>query len=120
VTPDEIRDYLAHIRKTVAESRAVVEQARLRIRETDRLLERQGLTREQVRNFRLTRDQIQMANEELARRGLPPVECDDAAFDFGAAARELREADSPAGPPVEDELAERRRKFVNFMQEYRL
>jgi len=120
VTPDEIKDYLARIRKTVAESRAVVEQARLRIQETDRLLEKQGLTREQVRNFKLTRDQIQLANEELARRGLPPVECDDASFDFDAATRELRAAEEPSEPPVEDELAERRRKFGNFMQEYRL
>jgi len=120
MTPDEIKEYLARIRKTVADSRELVSQAQLRIQETDRLLEKQGLTREQVRHFKLTRDQIQLANEELARRGLPPVECDDASFDFGAATRELREAEEPSEPPVEDELAERRRKFGNFMQEYRL
>lgn len=116
----EVKDYLAGIRKTIADSEALVEQARLRIAETDRLLASQGLTREQVLGFRVTRDQLLVVNEELRRRGLPPIEDDEAAFDFRAATDELRAADRPAAPPAGDELAERQRKFGVFMQDYRL
>ena len=116
----EVKDYLAGIRKTIADSEALVEQARLRIVETDRLLAAQGLTREQVLGFKVTRDQLLVVNEELRRRGLPPLEDDEAAFDFRAATDELRAADRPAAPSAGDELAERQRKFGVFMQDYRL
>lgn len=116
---EEVKEYLAKIRKTIAESNAMIEQANLRIQETDRLLASQGLTREQVKNFRVSRDQVQLANEELRRRGLPPIEQDDAAFDFRAAMEEVRAAE-PEDAVTSDELAERQRKFGNFMQEYRL
>lgn len=120
MTPAEVKEYLAKIRKTVADSRALVEQAQLRMQETDRFLAKQGLTREQVRNFKVSREHLLAVNEELARRGLPPVEDDERDFDFGAATRQLREADASPEPPAGDELAERRRKFGAFMQEYRL
>lgn len=116
----EVKDYLAGIRKTIADSEALVEQARLRIAETDRLLAAQGLTREQVLGFKVTRDQLLVVNEELRRRGLPPLEDDEAAFDFRAATDELRAAERPAAPSAGDELAERQRKFGVFMQDYRL
>ena len=118
---EELNEYLAGIRKTIAESNAMVEQARLRIAETDRLLESQGLTREQVLGFQVSHEAMLAVNEELRRRGLPPIEGDDAAFDFAAATDELRAADrAPSPPPPGDELAERQRKFGAFMQEYRL
>jgi len=120
MTPEEVQEYLAKVRKTVADSRAMVEQARLRIQETDRLLEKQGLTREKLRDMKITREHVLLVNEELTRRGLPPIETDDASFDFNAATRELRAAEAPVEPPVDDELAERQRKFGAFMQEYRL
>ena len=117
---EEVKEYLAGIRKTIAESNAMVEQARLRIQETDRLLESQGLTREQVLGFKVSPEAMLAANEELRRRGLPPIEADDASFDFAAATDELRAADRAPTPPPGDELAERQRKFGAFMQEYRL
>ena len=117
---EEVKEYLAGIRKTIAESNAMVEQARLRIQETDRLLESQGLTREQVLGFKVSPEAMLAANEELRRRGLPPIEADDAAFDFAAATDELRAADRTPAPPPGDELAERQRKFGVFMQNYRL
>ena len=49
---DDLDEYLARIRKTIAESEALVAQTELRMRETDRLLESQGLTREQVLSLR--------------------------------------------------------------------
>ena len=42
----DVQAYLARIRKTIAESQNLVSQAELRIAETDRMLESQGLTRE--------------------------------------------------------------------------
>lgn len=120
MTEEEVKGYLAGIRKTIADSNALIDQAKLRIAETDRLLAREGLTREQVLGFRITRDQMLAVNEELRRRGLPPLEDDEAAFDFGAATAELRAADRPVEPPTDDALAERQRKFGAFMQEYRL
>ncbi len=87
--PDQqLDEYLARIRKTIAESEALVEQAELRMHETDRLLESQGLTREQVMALRFTKEQKLAVNEELKRRGLPPLEDDGAEVD-----------DDPAAPP---------------------
>ena len=76
-TKDELEEYLAGIRKTIAESEAMVQQAELRMAETDRLLAAQGLTREQVMNFRITAEQRRLVNDELKRRGLPVLDEDE-------------------------------------------
>ena len=70
----ELNAYLARIRKTIADSQALVSQAELRMAETDRFLEQQGLTREQVLAMRFTDEQRQLVNAELARQGLPPLD----------------------------------------------
>ena len=76
--PDqELDEYLARIRRTIAESEALVQQTELRMAETDRLLESQGLTREQVLALRFSKEQKLVVNEELKRRGLPPIEDGD-------------------------------------------
>jgi len=120
----EIDELMARTRKTIAESTALVDQAHLRIAETDRMLAAHGLTREQVLSLNFTREQKLAANEELKRMGLPPFEDDDAAFDFNAATARLRDdnlSDPPEPEPVRDDtLAERQRKFGNFMQTYRI
>lgn len=117
---EEIKEYLAKIRKTIDESNALIEQAKLRIAETDRFLEQQGLTREEVLKYNPTREQIIAVNEELKRRGLPPLQEDELSLSFDSATEALRNAEMPTETPVDDELAERRRKFGNFMQEFRL
>lgn len=120
---DEIKEYLAKIRKSIAESEALVEQAGLRIQETDRFLASQGLTREEVLKFNPTREQLLAVNEELRRRGLPPLEDDEAAFNFDAATDELRrvaQVDAETETGNTDELAARQRKFGTFMQQYRI
>ena len=66
--------YLARIRKTIEASNRLVEQVGLRIRETDRMLEQQGLTREQVMAMHFSEAQMEAANAELKRRGLDPIE----------------------------------------------
>lgn len=117
---EDIKEYLAKVRKTIADSQAAIDAANLRIQETDRLLASQGLTREQVLGFRVTREQMLAVNEELRRRGLPPLEDDEKAFDFNAATASLRDqADEPSTDPG-DLLAERQRRFGNLMHDIRL
>ena len=70
----DIQAYLARIRKTVEASKNLVSQVQLRIAETDRMLESQGLTREQVMNMRFSEAQMEAANNELKRRGMDPLE----------------------------------------------
>ena len=119
-TPAEVKEYLATIRKTVADSQAAIDAAQLRLKETDRLLESQGLTREQVLNFKVTPAHRLAVNEELRRRGLPPLEDDTAAGDFDAATAQLRsEAVAPHVEPEADPT-DRPRRFANLMHEFRI
>ena len=71
---NEIDECLKKVRKSISESEALVEQAERRIAETDELLARVGVTREELRRMRPTPEQIQIVNEELARRGIEPLE----------------------------------------------
>ena len=117
----ELDEYLARIRKTIADSEALVAQAELRMRETDRMLEAQGLTREQVLSFRFTKEQKLAVNEELKRRGLPPLEDDGAEAlpdpDAPAPVGIPAASDAPAADPGAD-LANRQRKFGMMMKPF--
>ena len=116
-TPEEVEQYLASIRKTVADSQAAIDAAQLRLQETDRLLASQGLTREQVLAFKVTPEHRLAVNEELRRRGLPPLEEDAATGDFDAATAALRAVPEP----IDDASpADRPRRFANLMHEFRL
>ena len=123
MTDDKAREtqaYLARIRKTVAESNRLVEQVGLRMRETDRMLESQGLTREQVMAMHFSEAQIEAANAELERRGLDPLEQGER---DGLTAQEefsLGRPPSAAEPPVDNELAERQRKFGLMMKPFQI
>ena len=68
-------------------------------------------------NFRVTPAHRLAVNEELRRRGLPPLEDDTAAGDFDAATAQLRDeaADARADP-----AADRPRRFANLMHAFRL
>ena len=123
--PDkDLAEYLARIRKTIAESEALVAQTELRMRETDRLLESQGLTREQVLALRFSNEQKLAVNEELKRRGLPPID------DFGDDAPPPDAgADDPGGVPAapnfaardsQGDLENRQRKFGMMMKPFSL
>ena len=120
---DDLDEYLARIRKTIAESEALVQQTELRMRETDRMLESQGLTREQLLSVRFTREQKLAVNEELKRRGLPPL--DDADEDPPPDPAPTVPAGVPAASnvPVADsqgDLENRRRKFGMMMKPFSL
>ena len=121
--PDkDLDEYLARIRKTISESENLVAQAELRMRETDRLLESQGLTREQVMSLRFSSEQKLAVNEELRRRGLPPLE------DDGAEPLPDPDAPAPVGIPAasnfssaadtQGDLENRQRKFGMMMKPF--
>jgi hypothetical protein len=118
----ETREYLARIRKTIEASSNLVEQVGLRIRETDRLLESQGLTREQVMSMRFSETQKDAANAELRRRGLDPIEIWDEldgerarpVGDFEPAPRVSSEA------YADDEVSYRQKKFGMMMKPFQI
>ena len=123
-TDRDIEAYLARIRKTIADSNAMVSQAELRIAETDRLLAEQGLTREQVLAFRFSGEQKLMVNEELKRRGLPPIE-DDEIDGLADGLRDDVASGRPAMPNFEagdaqGDLENRQRKFGMMMKPFQL
>jgi len=113
--------YLARIRKTIEASNRLVEQAGLRIRETDRMLEQQGLTREQVMAMHFSDAQIEAANAELRRRGLDPIEKWErdglTAQEEFAVGRPPESAEEAVG---DSELAERQRKFGMMMKPFQI
>lgn len=69
----ETEAYLAKIRKTVRASKSLIETARLRIAETDRLLESQGMTREALQKVTFTEEQQRAVDAELERMGYQPL-----------------------------------------------
>ena len=116
----DLETYLAGIRKTIADSKNIVSQVELRIAETDRMLERQGLTREQVMAMRFSEAQMEAANAELKRRGLDPIEkwerdglTEQEKFDLGR-------PPTAAEAPADNELAERQRKFGMMMKTFQI
>ena len=116
---EDVRTYLARIRKTIADSKNMVAQAELRIAETDRMLERQGLTREQVMAMHFSDAQIEAANEELKRRGLDPIEkwtMDD--YEASDEPHVSSLASEDFAPDAE--LAERQRKFGMMMKPFQI
>ena len=119
----DIEAYLARIRKTITDSNAMVSQVELRIAETDRLLASQGLTREQVMGFNFSGEQKLMVNEELKRRGLPPIE--DEMDGIADGLREDQFSGRPAMPNFEagdaqGDLENRQRKFGMMMKPFQL
>ena len=117
----ETEAYLARVKKTVSASKALIEQAKLRIAETDRLLEEQGLTREQVMAMRFTPEQKQRVNEELKRRGLPPIDMDELPVDDARLTGEGRAAEpNMEAEDVKPDLENRKRKFNVMMSNIKL
>lgn len=117
----EMNEYLARIRKTIADSQAIVSQAELRIAETDRLLEQQGITREQLLAMRFSEEQRQLVNAELERRGLQPLSDED--FGDGPDTGTLASDYAPlaGGTPTDgDELERRRQKFGMMMKPFQI
>ena len=119
----EIEAYLAMIRKTIADSERLVSQAELRIAETDRMLEQQGLTREQVLGMQFSDAQLAAANAELERRGLAPMAAAEEVSGWDAN-REAADAPLAQGVGLPDSAADdpdrRREKFGMMMKPFRI
>ena len=123
----ETEEFLAKIRKTIAESDRLVSQAELRIAETDRMLEKQGLTREQVMGMRFTDEQREMVNRELVRQGMEPLEEEgngewgtgNGEWGTGNGESDVSEVSSLPSPDF-SELAERQRKFGMMMKPFQI
>ncbi len=118
----DIQAYLARIRKTIADSESLVSQAELRIAETDRMLERQGLTREQVMNMHFTEAQREAANAELKRRGMEPLEWESERLRSESLMSEEPDPRSSELrlPSAAGELAGRQRKFGMMMKPFQI
>ena len=112
----ETEEYLAKIRKTIAESKQMVESVKLRFAETDRMLEESGTTREEVMKMRFTPGQKEAVNAELERRGFSPLEGEDLQ-NLAIAA-----APSPVvgAADVQGDMENRRRKFGAMMKPFRM
>ena len=114
--------YLARIRKTIEASEGLVSQAKLRIAETDRMLERQSLTREQVMAMKFSETQMEAVNAELKRRGLDPLERWER--DGWDAERETPDGASGTGrgpgSGSDSELENRQRKFGMMMKPFQI
>ena len=117
---EEIESYLAKIRKTIADSESLVSKAELRIAETDRMLEQQGLTRAQVMSMRFTDSQLEEANAELERRGLKPFDAGEWATDRETSDASLDAGLAPQDPDGGDDLEHRRQKFGMMMKPFQI
>jgi hypothetical protein len=130
----ETEAYLAKIRKTVSESKSLVESAKLRMVETDRMLESAGTTREEVMKFSFTAAQKEAVNAQLKRMGYERLDDDESDVRHEYGERSL-------GPGAEDEntrpaactaganfsagdgdgtIENRKRKFNVMMQQFRM
>ena len=134
--PNDQKDmdaYLARIRKTIADSENLVAQAELRIAETDRMLERQGLTREQVMAMRFSDAQMEAVNAELKRRGLDPLErwergeervasdeIRDTSDEIRMTGDEIRDTGDGRRKTMDVELENRQRKFGMMMKPFQI
>ena len=129
----ETEAYLAKIRKTVSESKNLVESAKLRIAETDRMLEDSGTTREEVMKFSFTAAQKEAVNAQLERMGFEKLDDDgDIRSEYGERSLGLGAADENMRPPAcaaganftagdgDGTVENRKRKFNVMMQQFRM
>lgn len=112
----ETQVYLAKIGQTVQASRNLIESVRLRLAETDRMLEREGLTREGVRNFIFSDAQKNAVNEELERMGMARLDDEEEPVRLGACAAGANFSAGDGDGSVEN----RKRKFNVMMQQFRM
>ncbi len=116
----DIKEYLARIRKTIEDSKSLVAQAELRIAETDRMLERQGLTREQVLAMKFDEAQIAAANAELKRRGLDPLPELEGGWEPSYEPPRAPFAPYQTGADSADDLENRHKKFGMMMKPFQI
>ena len=125
---DDTQAYLERIRKTIAESEALMQGVELRMQETDRLLASQGLTREQLESLKVSPEQREQINAELRRLGLPELddEPESAPRPPESPVAERLTGQGRAAEPnldagdVKEDMENRKRKFNVMMNKIRL
>lgn len=110
--------YLAKIRRTIAESTRMVEQAELRMAETDRFLASQGLTREKVMDFKFTPQQRAAVNRELVNGGMEPLSDDEVDDPDGGWRSDISAAATPSAGDAADDVSARQQKFGMMMRQF--
>ena len=129
----ETEAYLAKIRKTVRESKNLVESVKLRMAETDRMLEDSGTTREEVMKFAFSASQKEAVNAQLERMGFEKLDDDgdicsgygERSLGPGAADENMRLPACEAGANFtagdgDGSVENRKRKFNVMMQQFRM
>ena len=128
----ETEAYLAKIRKTVSESKSLVESAKLRMVETDRMLEDSGTTREEVMKFSFSAAQKETVNAQLERMGFEKLDDGDIRGEYGERSLGPGAADENMRPPAceaganftagdgDGSVENRKRKFNVMMQQFRM
>ena len=130
----ETEAYLAKIRKMVRESKSLVESAKLRMVETDRMLEGAGTTREEVMKFSFSASQKEAVNEQLERMGYERIDTDEGdvrreygerSLGSGADDENIRPVACTAGANFsagdgDGTVENRKRKFNVMMQQFRM
>jgi hypothetical protein len=129
----ETEAYLAKIRKTIRDSKNLVESAKLRMAETDRMLEDSGTTREEVMTFSFSVSQKEAVNAQLERMGFERLdEAGDIRGEYGerslgpgAADENTRPLACAAGANFtagdgDGSVENRKRKFNVMMQQFRM
>jgi hypothetical protein len=107
-------EYLAKVRKTIAESKQMLEMVKLRFAETDRMLEASGTSREEVMQMRFSEEQRAAVNAELERRGMAPL----AEVEESRVAPRVMPMAEAADAETDGET--RRRKFATMMKTFRI
>ena len=128
----ETEAYLAKIRKTVSESKSLVESAKLRMVETDRMLESAGTTREEVMKFSFSSSQKEAVNAQLERMGFEKLDDGDIRGEYGERSLGPGAEDENMRPPAceaganftagdgDGSVENRKRKFNVMMQQFRM
>ena len=130
----ETEAYLAKIRKTVRDSKNLVESAKLRMVETDRMLEDSRTTREEVMKFSFSAAQKEAVNAQLERMGFERLDDDksdvrseygERSLGSGAEDENIRPAACVAGANFsagdgDGTVENRKRKFNVMMQQFRM
>ena len=106
---------LEKIKKTIQASEAAIRQVELRVEETDQMLAKYGLTKDQILHLRLDARQREMVNRALKDKGFPGI-------DEWSAPLAVRQAVRPDAAEIvpKADLANRQRQFKRMKRRVRL
>jgi hypothetical protein len=129
----ETEAYLAKIRKTIKDSKNLIESVKLRMSETDRMLEDSGTTREEVIKLSFNAEQKEAVNNQLERMGFNRLndsadicsEYGERSLNSGVEDENIKPVACEAGSNFtvgdgDGSVENRKRKFNVMMQHFRM